>query len=571
MKPMLALLCAGLPLAAFAQADTSFTYQGELRVDGAPAVGEFDLEACVYAVSAQGSPLGCADPIENLPIADGRFTVALDVGPVFDGTARYLELRVRGGAETTPHLPLQPRQMLRATPQAQYAARVPFGGVAGLPPSLSDGDDVGVTQVVAGAGLSGGTITSSGTLAIAPGGVTAAMLAPNAVGSAQIDPAQVQTRISGQCREGEYFRGIGLDGTPQCALLPVPFDRILDSALDFGRHVRLALRDDGRPVLAYHEDALGSVRLYNCADAVCSSGSMRNIATAGDAGEGIALALRGDGRPLIAYIDGSGDSLHIYSCSNAECTVGISSALDTSVSPGTLDMALRADGRAVLVYQTIQSGGTPSYQRTWQCADIDCTSGAARNHDTYPTQVAIAIRPDGRPLLAAGGNAGRADSPRFWDCADANCTSGTLRSTTGVAYQQVAGIRLRPDGRALLLAEGLGGWPGIVACSDVNCTNAPGNYIQDCETTSAADFAMRADGTAAIACVSSQDGARALGLYDCTTASCSSGSMRPLLPYGRAGSAVAIAVRADDRPVIAYYDQANGDLGLYICGSPACP
>lgn len=571
MKPMLALLCAGLPLAAFAQADTSFTYQGELRVDGAPAVGEFDLEACVYAVAAQGSPLACADPIENLPIADGRFTVALDVGPVFDGTARYLELRVRGGAETTPHLPLQPRQMLRATPQAQYAARVPFAGVAGLPPSLSDGDDVGVTQVVAGAGLSGGTITSSGTLAIAPGGVTAAMLAPNAVGSTQIDPTQVQTRISGQCREGEYFRGIGLDGTPQCALLPVPFDRILDSALDFGRHVRLALRDDGRPVLAYHEDALGSVRLYNCADAVCSSGSMRNIATAGDAGEGIALALRGDGRPLIAYIDGSGDSLHIYSCSNAECTAGTSSALDTSVSPGSLDMALRADGRAVLVYQTIQSGGTPSYQRTWQCADIDCTSGTARNHDTYPTQVAIAIRPDGRPLLAAGGNGGRADSPRFWDCADANCTSGTLRATTGVAYQQVAGMRIRQDGRALLLTEGQGGWPGIVACSDVNCTNAPGDYIQDCETMSAADLALRADGTAAIACVSSQDGARALGLYDCTTASCSSGSMRPLLPYGRAGSAVAIAVRADDRPVIAYYDQANGDLGLYICGSPACP
>ncbi len=571
MKPMLALLFAGLPLAAFAQADTSFTYQGELRVDGAPAVGEFDLEACVYAVATQGSALACAEPIENLPIADGRFTVALDLGPVFDGTPRYLELRVRGGAETAPHLPLQPRQVLRATPQAQYAARVPFTGVAGLPPSLSDGDDVGVTQVVAGAGLSGGTITSSGTLAIAPGGVTATMLAPNAVGSTQIDPTQVQTRIAGQCREGEYFRGIGVDGTPQCALLPLPFDRILDSALDVGRYVRLALRDDGRPVLAYHEDALGSVRLYSCADAVCSSGSMRTIATAGDAGEGIALALRGDGRPLIAYIDDSSDTLHIYSCSNVECTAGTSSPLESPVVPGTVDMALRADGRAVVVYETMQSGGTPSYMRTWQCADIDCSSGTARNHDTYPTEVAIAIRPDGRPLLAAGGNAGRADSPRFWDCADANCTSGTLRATSGVQYQQVAGIRLRPDGRALLLAKGMGGWPSVVACGDINCTSAPSYSIPGCSPVSASDFAMRPGGTAVVACTSFLDGTHELGLHDCTTATCSSGSMRPLLPHGRAGTAVAVAVRADDRPVIAYYDQANGDLGLYICGSPSCP
>ncbi|HWT16364.1 MAG TPA: hypothetical protein VN581_11315 [Patescibacteria group bacterium] len=569
MRPMLALLCAGLPLAAFAQADTSFTYQGELRMDGAPAIGEFDLEACVYAVATQGSPLACAEPIENLPIADGRFTVALDAGPVFDGTARYLELRVRGGAETAPHLALQPRQLLRATPQAQYAARVPFTGVAGLPPSLSDGDDVGVTQIVAGAGLSGGTITSSGTLAIAPGGVTATMLAPNAVGSTQIDPTQVQTRIAGQCREGEYFRGIGVDGTPQCALLPLPFDRILDSALDVGRHVRLALRDDGRPVLAYHENSLGSVRLYSCADAVCSSGSMRSIATAGDAGEGIALALRADGRPLIAYIDDSSDTLHIYSCSNVECTAGTASPLESPVFSGMVDMALRADGRAVVVYRS--GAGVQTYMRTWQCDNIDCTSGTARSHETYPTKVAITIRADGRPLLAAGGNAGSADSPRFWDCADAACTSGTLRTTTGVQYEQVSGLRLRQDGRPLLLTVGLGGSPGIVACSDVHCTSAPGTSIQSCERTSAVDLAMRADGTAVIACTSNLDGAHALGLHDCNTATCSNGSTRPLLPYGRTGSAVAIAVRADDRPVIAYYDQANGDLGLYICGSPTCP
>src|SRR5690606_7943722 len=187
----LAALLAGLPALALAQLDTRFTYQGELRMDGAPAVGEFDLEACVYAVPGGGVPLGCSDPIADLPVSDGRFTVVLDAGDVFDGGERYLELRMREGPETTPHLPLPPRQALRAAPWAQYAARAPFSGLDGIPPSLLDGDDAGVTQVTAGAGLSGGTITGTGTLAIAPGGVSSAMLAPGAVGAGQVDRTEV--------------------------------------------------------------------------------------------------------------------------------------------------------------------------------------------------------------------------------------------------------------------------------------------------------------------------------------------------------------------------------------------
>ncbi len=567
MKLTLAVLFAGLPLIALAQADTSFTYQGELKVEGAPAVGEFDLEACVYAVPTDGALLACAAPIENLPIIDGRFTVVLDAGPVFDGSPRFLELRVREGDETTPHVALQPRQALRSTPQAQYAARVPWAGVTGVPASLSDGDDVGVTQVIAGAGLSGGSITSSGTLAIAPGGVTGAMLAPNAVGSAQIDPSQVQVRISGQCTEGEYFRGFAADGTAQCTLLPVAFDRVVDTFLDSGRHVKLVLRDDGRPLLAYHEDALGSVRLYDCVDAVCSSGSARNIATAGDAGEGIAMLLRSDGRPLIAYIDATSDTLHIYSCSDVACSAGSSTALDSPVYSSMVDLALRADGRAVVVYRNASTFS----MRTWHCDNVDCTSGLFREHADSPTGVAIAIRPDGRPLLAMGGNGGAADSPRFWDCTDAACTTGTLRPTTGVQYRGVIAMHLRADGRALLLTNSTGGTPGIVACSDVNCTSAPGTLISGCTDVWEADLAKRPDGSAVAACASYVGGAYALTLHDCSTASCSSGAGRPLLPAGRAGRAVAVAVRSDDRPVIAYYDQTNGQLGLYICGSPACP
>src|SRR5690606_8823697 len=100
------------------------------------------------------------------------------------------------------------------------------------------------------------------------------------------------------------------------------------------------------------------------------------------------------------------DSLSVYSCDDPACTTGTITAIETPVLLGSLDMALRADGRAVIVYR---QGGSPYSMRTWHCADVDCTSGVGRSHATTPTAVALAIRPYGRPSLAAGGNGGAAD------------------------------------------------------------------------------------------------------------------------------------------------------------------
>src|SRR5687768_4124680 len=78
---------------------TSFTYQGQLRENGQPASGLFDLQFCLFDAASGPIPLACATDADNVPVEGGLFAVTLDFGATpFNGEARHLELRVRPGA-----------------------------------------------------------------------------------------------------------------------------------------------------------------------------------------------------------------------------------------------------------------------------------------------------------------------------------------------------------------------------------------------------------------------------------------------------------------------------------------
>ena len=77
---------------------TAFTYQGRLSDGGAPANGVYDFQFALYDAESAGTQVGSTIPKDDVTVTDGLFTVELDFGSIFDGTAFWLEIGVRPGS-----------------------------------------------------------------------------------------------------------------------------------------------------------------------------------------------------------------------------------------------------------------------------------------------------------------------------------------------------------------------------------------------------------------------------------------------------------------------------------------
>ena len=140
MKPQftalvaLVLFGASFPLASDAQPNT-FTYQGRLDVGGSPASGVFDLQFDLMSAASGAASLGGEQTIEDVAVTNGLFTVQISSSAAaFDGSDRWIELRVRPGTNTGAFSTLTPRQPITSAPYAIRAANVDAAGISGAIP-----------------------------------------------------------------------------------------------------------------------------------------------------------------------------------------------------------------------------------------------------------------------------------------------------------------------------------------------------------------------------------------------------------------------------------------------------
>ncbi|GMR11464.1 MAG: hypothetical protein BMS9Abin28_2296 [Anaerolineae bacterium] len=120
----------GAPL--LAPVGTAFTYQGYIEDLGSPANGSYNLRFSLWDAPTAGAQAGSTQTKSGVSVVDGVFSVTLDFGAVFDGTALWLAIEVQGPGDPG-YTMLSPRQALTPVPYASYANTAPWSGLAGAP------------------------------------------------------------------------------------------------------------------------------------------------------------------------------------------------------------------------------------------------------------------------------------------------------------------------------------------------------------------------------------------------------------------------------------------------------
>ena len=120
------------PAAPLAQNGSAFTYQGQLRKNGAPVNASCIASFSLFDAATGGAQVGGTVTSPTLQVANGLFTIALDFGWNFNGEARWLETAIGCGEAPTI---LSPRTALRPAP---YAFALP--GMRTVPGNNDGGD-----------------------------------------------------------------------------------------------------------------------------------------------------------------------------------------------------------------------------------------------------------------------------------------------------------------------------------------------------------------------------------------------------------------------------------------------
>jgi hypothetical protein len=168
-----------------------FTYQGQLQESSSPVNGSCDVQFSLWDAAGGGSQIGNTQGAGGLNVVDGLFTALLDFGSgPFSGDDRWLQIAIRCPDGSGSYSTLSPRQKLTAAPYALYAPLAGNASDLACSACVGNGDLANgavtaskiasatiqmsnlafapgtVTSITAGTGLTGGTVTVTGTIGV---------------------------------------------------------------------------------------------------------------------------------------------------------------------------------------------------------------------------------------------------------------------------------------------------------------------------------------------------------------------------------------------------------------------
>jgi hypothetical protein len=628
-RPLFRLAPLWLSLALACGADaadpmpTAFTYQGELRNNGAPVNGTLQVFITPYAEAQGGAPLAATVEVDGVPAVDGLFSLPIDFGPgFFVGDDVWLEIgmRVNGGDQQL----LSPRQQVTPAP---YALKVRLNSVTGL--EIQDGE-VGAADLAAGSVVAGKIATDAVTAVSIAGGavatdelanaaVTTIKLADSAVTSAKVADATLTAAdlADGSVATAELAIASvtssrladGAVGSTQLADASVTGTQVADSSLgtaDFADSAvttpDLANASVTAPKLAdgavtATKIAIGAVgaaqvnlsQVQARLTANCPPGmSLRGIGSGGTAicnnalsypvSDGVygrgGLALRADGRPVYTGLDLSTGELRFGQCLDTACEATSYTVLDTPAGLGEWSaVAIRSDGRPVIAYGISVSGIAQVRLRV--CNQPSCLTSAIVPVDTSGAYggggVSLALRADGVPLV---GFQTAPDDMRLYICSDPACSSGQSRLIEAAGSTgHYPAVIWRANGNPMAsYLNTTNGEARLYLCNGGDCASGTTRILGTSAALGSTRIVERSDGRPLMAWHQVSGGGVAPRLYDCADADCSAGNtvQLPALSGGSAAASLGLTLRANGNPILAYGRNGRATTFLHLCSNAGC-
>jgi hypothetical protein len=444
-----------------------------------------------------------------------------------------------------------------------------------------------VTSVATGPGLTGGPITSTGTVNLA-----ATQLLPTVActtdqiikwnGSAWVCTSSLLT-LPTACLQGQVL-GLSTTGSVQCVSLPstssTAYNSTLNNLNSFGFVATVGL--DGLPVMGF-VDEFKNLVVVKCGNPTCNEDNTTTVVVSGVvvAAYQLGIAMPADGNPVISYASepslGAAISLRALKCGNALCSSG---NVDTSVDATVTDIGRNSaisispvDGFPIISYFST----TGAEVKVAKCGNATCNAGntltSVAAAGTF-LSTAIAVRANGNPLVAYK------TTTNTWgivNCGNPQCSSGNTTpsfDSLGSAASKIV-MLIPADGLPILSYGSLTGILKLAKCGDANC--GTGNTYRTLSTSVSTSglvvaIALSSDGFPVVHFAQASNPV----VLKCGNASCSSGntstSPNSMKSFSLAG---AMAIPPDGRPLIAYADTDSNPHRVRVlkcadagCGNP---